>query len=196
MVTYVAPLGRIRAWPSRSSAANAESKPSVRPPRRGRPAHPNGPSTTSTRVRHGSTGDGPSRELMTKYGNVALRAAALIEQGESPPDAWRVAAREVFPGMEPSQKKGCPKGAFLGLCEDGLVLGVPRGRYTQSRDNKAYAITAVAILKGDPSLASRGAAALWGIVMRGREKKPNHQMDVVLALWDAGTIVGGPRIAD
>ena len=36
---------------------------------------------------------------------------------------------EVFPTQESSRKKGCPQSAFLGLCEDGYVKGIPQGRY-------------------------------------------------------------------
>ena len=32
-----------------------------------------------------------------------------------------MAATEIFPMSVSLQKKGCPRGAFLGLCEDGLV---------------------------------------------------------------------------
>jgi hypothetical protein len=45
-----------------------------------------------------------------------------------------------------AQKKGCPRGAFLGLCEEGLVKGIPAGNYTTSKDNKAYAVRAAELL--------------------------------------------------
>jgi hypothetical protein len=133
---------------------------------------------------------------MGKYGDVALRTTALILNGTcgSPQEAWAAAAREAFPASPASQKKGCPKGAYLGLCEAGLVARVPRGSYTKSRDNKAYAIDAVRLLQRDPALADDsardgGAMRLWTLVMRGDFKQPNAQMDVVLALWNRGLIV-------
>jgi hypothetical protein len=132
---------------------------------------------------------------MNAYGSIGVRATGLIRRGETPAEAWRIAAREEFPDMEPSQKKSCPRGAFLGLCEDGFVIGVPRGTYTRSRDNKQYAVEAASRLRRDPRLASRGPAALWAIVMDGREKNSNHQMDVVLALWNAGLLVGSSSSA-
>lgn len=139
---------------------------------------------------------------MGKYGQVALRATALVTKRGymSPPEAWKVAAREVFPDSPASQTKGCPKSAYLGLCEEGLVVGVPRGNYTNSRDNKAYALKAVRLLVREPALALQGPDVLWERVMDGERKTPNHQMDVVLALWNQGLIVGsrgashsGPR---
>ena len=34
------------------------------------------------------------------------------------------------------------RGAFLGLCEEGLVKGIPAGKYSASKDNKQYAVRA------------------------------------------------------
>lgn len=36
---------------------------------------------------------------------------------------------------------------------------------------------------------------LWLLVMRGEWKTPNHQMEVVLALWNDGLIVGSRTAA-
>jgi hypothetical protein len=136
---------------------------------------------------------------MGKYGEVALRATALLRERacEGPPEAWAVAARTVFPTSIDSQRKPCPKGAYLGLCEEGLVVGVPKGNYTRSRDNKAYAVEAVRLLMRNPALADRtardgGAANLWRLVMKGVAKRPNSQMEVVLALWNQRLIVRAP----
>ena len=38
------------------------------------------------------------------------------------------------------------RGAFLGLCEEGLIKGIPSGQYMASRDDKAYAVRAAALL--------------------------------------------------
>jgi hypothetical protein len=136
---------------------------------------------------------------MGKYGRVALRATHLVRERScrSPVEAWSVAVREVFPTSPTSQKKGCPKGAYLGLCEAGLVDRIPRGTYTDSEDNKAYAVEAVRLLLRDPSLADPGARdggalKLWMAVMNGECKTPNGQMDVVLALWSEGLIARQP----
>lgn len=127
---------------------------------------------------------------MGKYGDVALRATALVKERScsSPVDAWETAARAEFVGKPAAQKKSCPKGTFLGLCEAGLVANVGRGSFTTSRDNKGYALKAVDLLRRDPSLASRGPTVLWNKVMDGTEKRPNSQMEVVLALWNQGVI--------
>jgi hypothetical protein len=65
--------------------------------------------------------------------------------------AWKNSARAVFPDRESSQKKGCPKDAFLGQCEANLIEGIPRGRYTRSVLNKQYALDAVEFLKKNPT---------------------------------------------
>ena len=71
------------------------------------------------------------------------------------------------------------------LFDDGLIKEVPAGRYTSSRLNKGYAIRALQLLNTNPALAST-SGALWKAVMAGEPKKPNGQMEVVIALWSAG----------
>jgi hypothetical protein len=122
---------------------------------------------------------------MDKYGEVALLAVKELHEHSfwTPPAAWRRAAAQVFPDHEDSQKKLCPRGAFLGLCEEGLVVGVPAEDFSAGSENKSYAVDAVRLLRKDPSLAEAGAGELWKRVMKGRSKKANSQMDVVLSLW-------------
>jgi hypothetical protein len=127
---------------------------------------------------------------MNKYGAIAVEAAELVRAGKcrSATEAWETVATAAFPDQVASQDKGCPRGAFLGLCEEGLVLGVSAQRATRPRKNKEYALAAVWLLQAEPVLAEEGATALWDRVMGGREKDHNSQMDVVLALWHAGLL--------
>ena len=124
---------------------------------------------------------------MSSYGELAKLAASRARQGANPVEAWKDAAEDVFPTKKASREKGCPKCAFLGLAEEGLIRGVQPGRYTRSRDNKHYALVAVAALRSDPELAN-DADRLWEIVMDGVTKKHNEQMCVVSALWQNGDI--------
>lgn len=129
---------------------------------------------------------------INEYGDVALRAVEKIRGGtvSSPGAAWDEAAREIFPGRVFRQKKGCPRGAFLGLCDEGVVLGVPAGTYTRSIDNKAYALRAVELLRLVPELAVQGRRALWNRV-EAKAMSHNSQMDVVLALHQNGLLKAG-----
>lgn len=126
---------------------------------------------------------------MGRYGETALRAIRLLlDNGvATPEEAWEKAAAEVFPQSPSSQEKACPKGAFLGLCEEGLVRGVKAGDYTHSVENKKYAVRALELLARDPSLANDDQL-LWARVLNGERKAPNSQMDVVLSLWTANLI--------
>src|SRR5712692_871893 len=132
-------------------------------------------------VRGGST-------VMDKYGNLAVQATKLVRTGAhpTPPDAWDAAALTVFPDGPAAQEKSCPRCAYLGLCEEGLVAGVPPGEYINGKENKGYALRAVKLLQKEPGLAHRDPKALWALVMAGERKKHNSQMDVVLALWGHG----------
>ena len=94
---------------------------------------------------------------MGKYGEVAVNAARLLDADskKSPLDAWNAAAKAKFRGEIEAEKKSCPRGAFLGLCEEGLVRGVVPGEYTGSDKNKSYALEAVRHLLHDPGLERR-----------------------------------------
>ena len=126
---------------------------------------------------------------MGKYGKVAEVAINEMRSNPviTPEDAWKKAASSVFPESESSQNKGCPRGAFLGLCESGLIKGIPSGEHTRSESNKLYALKAVSILKENPELVS-DEKALWSVVMDGEDKTYNYQMDVVISLWRFGLI--------
>ena len=54
------------------------------------------------------------------YASSAITAAKLVgEKNLTPVDAWARAVVKKFPDSISSQLKGCPKNAFLGLCDDG-----------------------------------------------------------------------------
>jgi len=128
--------------------------------------------------------------MTTAYAMAALAATKMVKDGLEPPEAWRRAVALSCPSLS-SQVKPCPKGAFLGLCEEGLVSGVPAapaGSYTASQKNKDYAVRAVSILRRLPAGTVPNPATLWVNVLGGEWKQPNGQMEVVLALWTAGLI--------
>jgi hypothetical protein len=71
---------------------------------------------------------------MQEYGKVAIQATELSRLGGfQPRAAWDRAIQTVFPDSTSLQDKACPRDAYLGLCENGLVVGVPPGMYTRSR---------------------------------------------------------------
>jgi hypothetical protein len=117
-----------------------------------------------------------------KYGEAAVKAARLATE---PRGAWDAATVELFGEGTSSQAKGGPRDAFLGLCEAGVVRGVPRGNYTRSTKNKSYALDALKLLREDPALAA-DPAALWQCV--AGDKEHNQQMNVVISLWHNGLI--------
>lgn len=92
--------------------------------------------------------------------------------------------------------RDCPRSTFLSVCSAGLVFGVPSMAYTPSVKNRLYGESAVKLLKAFPMLSSLPPQELWGIVVSilkscGLQvaENHNHQMDVVLGLWNAGLIV-------
>jgi hypothetical protein len=129
---------------------------------------------------------------VNSYGLVAVKAAhQLIGSHTADAEwAWQKAAREAFPAGSSSIEKGCPRGAFLGLCKRGAIVGA-RARYELAdTKNGEYACRAWKALKEQPDLA-HDRKALWGSVHADAVNE-NGQLDVVLALWDAGLLVGAP----
>jgi hypothetical protein len=123
---------------------------------------------------------------MNKYGLTALKSVQNFRASYSIIELWSRSANEIF-DTKSSQEKSCPKGTFLGLCEEGLVKGIPKGNYTKSLKNKEYALKAVEILKSKPN-NSFTAKELWYKLELG-DKRSNSQMDVVIALWANELIV-------
>jgi hypothetical protein len=131
--------------------------------------------------------------LMSRYGDTAVRAAKLASAGRSPREAWESASCAVFGAGTPSQRKGCPKTAFLALCDSGRVVGVGPSDEARAGGNRDDTLAALGLLDGDPELEAPSATQLWRAVRRGRPaKQHNGQMDVVLGLAQAG-LLRGPR---
>jgi hypothetical protein len=111
--------------------------------------------------------------------------------GTSATARWELALEKLYPTSPVARKKGAPRGAFLGLCEDGLVQGIPAGDYSASKLNKGYAVRAIALLLEGAQHWSK--SALWQSVTDGSGKEENGQIDIVLALWNNNLIVGKPQ---
>ena len=126
--------------------------------------------------------------MANRYGEAALMATREVSSADiSPVDRWESAMQRLYPSSPTARRMSCPRGAYLGLCEEGLVKGIPPGRYTASKDNKAYAVRAAALLaEGKQSWST---SALWRAVTNDPERAHNSQMDIVLALWKNGLII-------
>jgi hypothetical protein len=127
--------------------------------------------------------------MANRYAEAALMAARqAASAANSPAVQWESAMERLYPTSPIARKKGSPRGAFLGLCEEGLVKGIPAGEYGASRANKDYVVRAVALLIEDTQRWS--TSTLWQAVVGDAEKPHSGQMDVVLALWKNDLIVG------
>ena len=138
------------------------------------------------------------KAIWGNYGKVAIGATRHIQEaGGEPEDAWYKIAKEIFKEKTDSIEKGCPRNAYLGLCEDGLIVGVPKGNCIKGRKgkklNKSRAVHAVRMLYNNSSLENDTPRKLWSKLMKDRKEDPykhhDGQMDVVLALWHEGMIV-------
>ncbi len=125
---------------------------------------------------------------MGKYGESTIEATKMIrDSGINPCEAWEESCGKQF--LDPRK---CARGAYLGLCEEGMIREVPLGRYTNSEYNKRYAVEAVKLLRSSPSLAQSKKRELWRKVLKNSRVEAqiseNSQLDVVLTLWNNGFI--------
>ena len=135
--------------------------------------------------------------MANRYGEAALLAAKMETYGKAltAAERWEAAVRKLYPTTPIGQKKSGPRGAFVGLCEAGLVKGVAAGaagtETSQANRNKAYAVKAVELLRAG---THRTVTELWqevsGTEAGGDAGDHASQMDVVLALWRNGLIAG------
>lgn len=107
---------------------------------------------------------------MTKYVQTAILAAQYVQSGDNPVHAWERASCEVFALGSTSQKKGCPKNAFIGLYTDSDTV------------NGHYAREGLAYLR-EHSSENISPRELWEIITERSGKAYNGQMDVVIALY-------------
>ncbi len=125
---------------------------------------------------------------MSKYAQAAVDTVRR-NQGKNSPDMrqeWDKTMVEYFPGKKPSREKGCPRNAFLGLSEEGRIIGIPAGNYgvRKGNVNKRYAIDATRFLQaGGKSEKNQ----LWAAVTDAK-KTQYHQMEIVLALLREGML--------
>jgi hypothetical protein len=131
--------------------------------------------------------------MANRYGEAALMVARqAASTGIHPVEQWESAMEMLYPTSPIARKKGSPRGAFLGLCEEGLVKGIPAGNYAASKKNKDYAVRAVALL--EEGTQSWSVGALWRAVTDDPEKAHNGQLDIVMALWKNDFILHKPQV--
>ncbi len=126
---------------------------------------------------------------MNKYAKSAIEATKRInkDSSKSPIDDWNEVTYEIF-GEGSAQKKGCPKSAYLSLCEVGAIKGVPKGNYTKARENKKYTLNAYEYLK-ESKLSNYDIKELWKKATNNIEKKHNSQMNVVIELYKEDLLI-------
>ena len=116
--------------------------------------------------------------MANRYGEAALMATRHVPSGDiSPVARWESAMEKLYPTSAAARKKGCPRGAFLGLGEEGLVMGIPAGPYKASREDKAYAVRAVALLGGAFSTGDG-----WLLPIRPEQRRQDRTLPL-LCRW-------------
>ncbi len=132
-----------------------------------------------------------SRNSSNQYGRAAVLAVEILTKhpAQHPKDAWSKAMKEVTDSKE-SQIKSCPKSAFLGLCEEGFVKGIPKGKYTKSAKNKKYAVRIAEYIHIHP-MDEYDKNELWSYAIKDEvssQKQDQQIVGVVLAIKNSGLL--------
>lgn len=117
---------------------------------------------------------------MSKYAEAALMVVTDCA-GRNNPDirsAWSNAINLLN-----AYDEGCPKAAFIGLCSEGMVKGIPANCYGLKRGtkNKRYAVDAAKLLLSGHDMDIK---SIWEKVT---DKKIAHhgQINIVISLYKA-----------
>lgn len=127
--------------------------------------------------------------MRNNYGSAAVIAVEKIINGECehPREAWDLALLKFYDKESSSYRKGCPKNAFLGLCEEGKIDGIAVGVYTKSLKNKAYSLKACELILKN-NLLVNDVKRLWDLVVGPNGPAHNSQLNVVIDLYKNGLI--------
>lgn len=116
---------------------------------------------------------------MTKYTDAAVTTAKRCQDRKVPDikAEWCKAIKELQ-----AYDEGCPRCAFIGLCEEGMVKGIEPGNYglREPNKNKIYAIAAAKLVLSGHEPDHR---AIWQKVT-GADIRAHDQVHIVLALYD------------
>ena len=131
----------------------------------------------------------------TQPGVSALRAYELALTGLGPEEAWEATLRERYSAakLKNQLRHTCPKWAFAALCHDGAVRGIASGGCPAAEQSRSAAFTLEALrhLRTAPSLAADKESLKRRVFGSPRDegfRKPNDEVEVLLALWREGLI--------
>jgi hypothetical protein len=129
---------------------------------------------------------------MSKTNSFSVISITAVEylhskQAATPNEAWDKAVISKYGSTAWQRTKGCPRVAFLGLCEEGLVNGIQADVYIKKTDalNKKYALDAVELIRKNPQYLNWPITKLWKEIA---DKTDNNQLSVVIALIKKGFI--------
>ncbi|MCO7262242.1 DUF6979 family protein [Dickeya zeae] len=126
---------------------------------------------------------------MTKYTDAALITTRSC-QGQEKPDVnteWLKAIRALN-----AYDESCPRCAYLGLCEEGMVKGIPAGHYglSATNKNKGYAVDAANLILSGHEPDNK---TIWQKVT-DKKISDHDQVKIVIALHNAGLLQQSSRL--
>lgn len=127
------------------------------------------------------------RLYMGNYGKAAVQTVLNYDNKVDLREQWTNAISKETTSKS-SINKGCPKSAFLGLCELGLVKSIPPNDYKAGADNKRHAKELLALAIENPNITATECFRLYQKSNNDLPKNHNGQADVVISLLEANLI--------
>lgn len=123
------------------------------------------------------------------FGKTAIDAVEFMKNNITctSKDAWQKFI-VLNTSSEESQKKGCSRLAFMGLCEEGYILGIPASSTKTISKNSKYATQAAKYLI-DYKPQKITIKELWQKIEEPKPLNENGQMQIVIALWQKDLLV-------
>ena len=124
---------------------------------------------------------------MGNYGRAAVQTVLNYDDEVDLREQWTSAISKETTSKS-SINKGCPRAAFLGLCELGVVKDIPSKDYKAGEDNERHALELLALAKENPNITAAECFRLYQNSNHSLPKNHNGQADVVISLLEAGLI--------
>ncbi len=131
--------------------------------------------------------------LDKKIAEITALAYSRVGAGIEPENAWNQTLKELYTPekLAPQMKHTCPNWAFAAFCHTGNLKQVRNGCSPASEKSSSavFALKGLECLIANPSLATNKAVLkrmVFGEKGKPGYRTPNHEIEVLLALWEAG----------
>ncbi|UFH69707.1 DUF6979 family protein [Morganella morganii] len=124
---------------------------------------------------------------MATYGKTAVQTVLNYDAAGDLAKQWEVQISSLTQSGSVINK-GCPRAAFLGLCEEGVVKNIPENNYGAGEKNKHHALKILELAQANSGITAAECFRMYQESNPDLPKTHNGQADVVISLLEANLI--------